>query len=129
MFCVLDYGKRYVVFPLVYGLCTLLKILSFLKGNTMGYVRMIKAGGLQFVSNSIRFVPDLDDIPNFEELTLKEEVGAGVGNNKNTMACEAAKTLDEVVANLGKNFSDNTEYFQVCFLLPAFRASMLLRQS
>ena len=43
----------------------------------MGYVRMIKAGGLHFVSNSIRFVPDLDDIPNFEELTLKEEVGGG----------------------------------------------------
>ena len=81
----------------------------------MGYVRMIKAGGLHFVSNSIRFVPDLDDIPNFEELTLKEEVGGGAGNNKDTMASEAAKTLDEVVANLGKNFSDNTEYFQVCF--------------
>ena len=81
----------------------------------MGYVRMIKAGGLHFVSNSIRFVPDLDDIPNFEELTLKEEVGClGAGNNKDTMASEAAKTLDEVVANLGKNFSDNTEYFQVC---------------
>ena len=90
------------------------KYLSF-KGNTMGYVRMIKAGGLHFVSNSIRFVPDLDDIPNFEELTLKEEVGGlGAGNNKDTMASEAAKTLDEVVANLGKNFSDNTEYFQVC---------------
>merc|ERR1719270_782790 len=64
-------------------------------GNTMGYVRMIKAGGLHFVSNSIRFVPDLDDIPNFEELSVEEEVG-GVGNqgeNKDTMALEAAKTL------------------------------------
>lgn len=86
----------------------------------MGYVRMIKAGGLHFVSNSIRFVPDLDDIPNFEELTLKEEVGGGGGNNKDTMASEAAKTLDEVVANLGKNFSDNTEYFQVCFFASRF---------
>ena len=114
----------------LYVLCMLLKIkFSLLKGNTMGYVRMIKAGGLHFVSNSIRFVPDLDDIPNFEELTLKEEVGGGVGNNKDTMASEAAKTLDEVVANLGKNFSDNTEYFQVCFLLTAFRASLLLRRS
>ena len=92
----------------------------------MGYVRMIKAGGLHFVSNSIRFVPDLDDIPNFEELTLKEEVGGlGAGNNKDTMASEAAKTLDEVVANLGKNFSDNTEYFQVCF----FATLLLLRRS
>ena len=84
----------------------------------MGYVRMIKAGGLHFVSNSIRFVPDLDDIPSFEKLTLEEEVG-GVDNN-DTIASEAAKTLDEVVANLGKNFSDSTEYFQVCFLYPFF---------
>ena len=33
----------------------------------MGYVRMIRSGGLNFCSNSIRFVPDLDDIINFEE--------------------------------------------------------------
>ena len=40
--------------------------------------------------------------------------------NNDTVASEAAKTLDEVVANLGKNFSDSTEYFQVCFLYPFF---------
>jgi hypothetical protein len=28
----------------------------------MGYVRTIRSGGLRFVSNSIRFVPDLEDI-------------------------------------------------------------------
>ena len=83
---------------------------SFPLGNTMGYVRMIKAGGLHFVSNSIRFVPDLDDIPSFERLTIEE-----IGND--TMACQAAKTLDEVVANLGKNFSDSTEYFEVSFFV------------
>lgn len=75
----------------------------------MGYVRMIKAGGLHFVSNSIRFVPDLDDIPNFEQLTIEEEGGS----LQNDTIGEAAKTLDEVVANLVKNFSDSTEYFQV----------------
>ncbi len=32
----------------------------------MGYVRMIKAGGLHYTANSIRFVPDLEDIPSFE---------------------------------------------------------------
>lgn len=73
----------------------------------MGYVRMIKAGGLHFVSNSIRFVPDLDDIPSFEQLSMEEGMVADE-------TVEAAKTLDEVVANLSKNFSDSTEYFQVC---------------
>lgn len=36
-------------------------------GNAMGYVRMIRSGGLNYCSNSIRFVPDLDDIVNFEQ--------------------------------------------------------------
>ena len=79
----------------------------------MGYVRMIKAGGLHFVSNSIRFVPDLDDIPNFEQLTIEEVQSQTEQLQNDTIAREAAKTLDEVVANLVKNFSDNTEYFQV----------------
>lgn len=76
----------------------------------MGYVRMVKAGGLQFVSNSIRFVPDLDDIPSFEELVSQEVPGDS--SLALTME-EAAKTLDEVIGNLAKNFSDRTEYFEV----------------
>ena len=36
-------------------------------GNAMAYVRMIRSGGLNFCSNSIRFVPDLDDIISFEQ--------------------------------------------------------------
>ena len=74
----------------------------------MGYVRMIKAGGLHFLSNSIRFVPDLDDIPKFENLTVDE------GLNTIPETIEAAKTLDLVVENLSQNFTDSTEYFDVC---------------
>ena len=73
----------------------------------MGYVRMIKAGGLHFLSNSIRFVPDLDDIPKFENLSVNE----GLDSIPETI--EAAKTLDLVVENLSQNFTDSTEYFEV----------------
>ena len=73
----------------------------------MGYVRMIKAGGLHFLSNSIRFVPDLDDIPKFENLSVDE----GLDSIPETI--EAAKTLDLVVENLSQNFTDSTEYFEV----------------
>lgn len=38
-------------------------------GNAIGYVRMIRSGGLNYCSNSIRFVPDLDDIVEFEQYT------------------------------------------------------------
>ena len=67
------------------------------------------------MSNSIRFVPDLEDIPNFETLT-SEELAADSELGHDLLGSElgkAAKTLDDVIANLVKNFSDRTEYFEV----------------
>jgi WASH complex subunit 7 len=72
----------------------------------MGYIRMIRSGGLHFVSNSIRFVPDLDDLQNFENLAVEEGL-----EDRETL--EAARTLDGVVHNLAKSFSEGSEYFQV----------------
>jgi WASH complex subunit 7 len=43
-------------------------------GNAIGYVRMIRSGGLNYCSNSIRFVPDIDDIVNFEEYMTQMNV-------------------------------------------------------
>jgi len=80
-------------------------------GNGMGYVRMIRSGGLHFVSNSIRFVPDIsnDDNgippPNFEQLCKDENMSAG--------SIEAGHTLDSVLQNLRKKFSDGNDYFQL----------------
>ena len=34
----------------------------------MGYIRMLRSGGLNMCSNAIRFVPDLEDIPNFADM-------------------------------------------------------------
>ena len=41
-------------------------------GNALGYVRMVRSGGLQYCSNAIKFVPDLEDIISFAELVQKE---------------------------------------------------------
>ena len=71
----------------------------------MGYVRMIRSGGLHCCSNAICFIPDLDDIVNFEEL-CKEEGLSGVCQ-------EAAHCLDQVIGNLVRNFAEGTEYFKV----------------
>jgi WASH complex subunit 7 len=38
----------------------------------MGYIRMVRSGGLHCCSNAIRFIPDLEDIVNFEELCKEE---------------------------------------------------------
>lgn len=34
-------------------------------GNALGYVRMVRSGGLHYCSEAIKFVPDLEDIESF----------------------------------------------------------------
>jgi len=40
-------------------------------GNSIGYVRMIRSGGLLYTSNAIRFVPDLNNINTFNDMVTK----------------------------------------------------------
>ncbi|XP_073476379.1 WASH complex subunit 4 isoform X1 [Aquarana catesbeiana] len=86
-------------------------------GNAMGYVRMIRSGGLHCCSNAIRFVPDLEDIVNFEEL-VKEE-----GLSEETQ--KAARQLDSVLSDLTRNSAEGTEYFKmlVDVFAPEFRSA------
>ena len=35
-------------------------------GNALGYVRMVRSAGMYFCSEAVRFLPDLDQIINFE---------------------------------------------------------------
>ncbi|XP_041350230.1 WASH complex subunit 4-like isoform X3 [Gigantopelta aegis] len=84
-------------------------------GNAMGYIRMIRSGGLHCCSNAIRFIPDLEDIVSFEELCKEEGLSA---------ECQsAARNLDNVIGNLAKNFAEGTEYFKmlVDVFAPEFR--------
>ncbi|XP_052780074.1 WASH complex subunit 4-like isoform X2 [Mya arenaria] len=84
-------------------------------GNAMGYIRMIRSGGLHCCSNAIRFIPDLEDIENFENLCKDEGL---------SMECQvAARNLDNVIGNLAKNFAEGTEYFKmlVDVFAPEFR--------
>lgn len=85
-------------------------------GNAMGYVRMIRSGGLHCCSSAIRFVPDLEDIVNFEEL-VKEE-----GLSEETQ--RAASVLDLVLEDLTSNSAEGTEYFKmlVAVFAPEFRS-------
>jgi len=40
----------------------------------MGYVRMIRSGGLHCCSNAIQFIPDLEDIDKFEDMVAEEQL-------------------------------------------------------
>ncbi|KAM8861816.1 WASH complex subunit 4 [Synchiropus picturatus] len=85
-------------------------------GNAMGYVRMIRSGGLHCCSSAIRFVPDLEDIVNFEELVREE------GLSEETR--RAASVLDLVLEDLTSNSAEGTEYFKmlVAVFAPEFRS-------
>eukprot|EP00051_Salpingoeca_urceolata_P019308 m.280544 g.280544 ORF g.280544 m.280544 type:complete len:1394 (+) comp19399_c4_seq16:109-4290(+) len=74
-------------------------------GNAMGYIRMIRSGGLHCCSNAIRFVPDLDDIVSFEEMVGEENLAPETKR--------AASNLDAIIQSLIKNFAEGTEYFKM----------------
>lgn len=74
----------------------------------MGYVRMIRSGGLHCCSNAICFVPDLEDIVSFEDLCKEADLS--------NQCRSAAHRLDQVIGNLVRNFAEGTEYFKVCVL-------------
>ena len=74
-------------------------------GNALGYVRMVRSGGLHHVSQSIKFVPELELIPSFADSAAKEQLSAETQ--------EAARNLDQVLSDLCANFSEGTEYFNV----------------
>jgi len=74
-------------------------------GNAMGYIRLIRSGGRNYVANAIKFVPDLQDIVKYEELATKENLPAET--------ILAARILDNAVDSLTKNFAEGTEYFKI----------------
>eukprot|EP01119_Soliformovum_irregulare_P013331 TRINITY_DN3530_c0_g1_i1.p1 TRINITY_DN3530_c0_g1~~TRINITY_DN3530_c0_g1_i1.p1 ORF type:complete len:1148 (+),score=441.88 TRINITY_DN3530_c0_g1_i1:162-3605(+) len=83
-------------------------------GNAMGYIRMIRSGGFQYVSNAIKFVPDLRDINSFEEMATSAKLSAET--------CQASKNLDGSIDSLAKSFAEGTEYFRL--LISVFAEEM-----
>eukprot|EP00033_Pygsuia_biforma_P003806 GCRY01004171.1.p1 GENE.GCRY01004171.1~~GCRY01004171.1.p1 ORF type:complete len:1139 (-),score=210.05 GCRY01004171.1:215-3631(-) len=80
-------------------------------GNAMGFIRMIRSGGIHHIANAIKFVPNLQKIVNFEELVSREKLSAET--------VDAAKNADTVLENLATTFSDGSEYFKL--LVDAFK--------
>eukprot|EP01087_Luapelamoeba_hula_P010422 TRINITY_DN2761_c0_g1_i4.p1 TRINITY_DN2761_c0_g1~~TRINITY_DN2761_c0_g1_i4.p1 ORF type:complete len:775 (-),score=117.22 TRINITY_DN2761_c0_g1_i4:17-2341(-) len=74
-------------------------------GNAMGYVRMIRSGGLFFTSNAVKFIPDLQDIHSFRTIITDDSDHPLPEHTQ-----EAAKNLDGAIENLVRNFAEGTEY-------------------
>ena len=75
-------------------------------GNAMGYVRMIRSGGLLYTSNAIRFVPSLDEIAKFGDWLQDKGPVA-----QDTLT--AARNLDSVIDSLSHHFAEGTDYFRM----------------
>ena len=74
-------------------------------GNAMGYIRMIRSGGLHCCSNAIRFVPDIDEIVAFDPLIEEEGLSAETQ--------QAAKNVDAALGNLTETFAEESDYFKI----------------
>ena len=115
-------------------------------GNALGYVRMVRSAGMQFCSDAITFVPDVDHVISFADHTgkgsanppneeTKTESGTQddseatketiEGANMSESTVEAGKNLDTVIAELLKNFTEGTNFNQM--LVRAFQ-DVLLKQ-
>ncbi|DAZ94688.1 TPA: hypothetical protein N0F65_000003 [Lagenidium giganteum] len=95
-------------------------------GNALGYVRMVRSAGMNYCSNAIKFVPDLNHShfkfedyagegapeekdPETGEVLEPEVIGAKLSKETVVAACN----LDSVISTLAKNFSENNDYFKV----------------
>ena len=83
-------------------------------GNAMGFVRMVRSGGIQQTEQAIRFVPDIEDIPVFAPLAGSEELAQEV--------VIVAETLDVTINNLTSSFESSNEYFNI--LVQVFSAQL-----
>jgi WASH complex subunit 7 len=75
-------------------------------GNALGFVRMVRSAGLHYISNAIKFVPDITRIINFEKYT-------GAGGEKDDVdrlrEKRVANPLDERLGGGADGEEEETE--------------------
>jgi WASH complex subunit 7 len=93
-------------------------------GNALGYVRMVRSASMYYCSEAVKFLPDIDDVINFEQhagkgVPMPAEEGAepafqrASGADFSDQTVRAAKNLDTVISILVKNFGEGSDYFKV----------------
>lgn len=71
----------------------------------MGYVRMMRSGGIHCCSNASVFLPIVNEELKFKAMCEKNELSAETQN--------AAKNLECDITHLRQNYAEGTEYFRV----------------
>ena len=78
------------------------------------FVRLVRSGGLHFLASGCKFVPDLDDIPNFTEMT--QEAHENQVQEKNSGMYEeivkGSANLDAALKSLS-SVSDGVDFLRL----------------
>ena len=74
-------------------------------GNALGYVRMIRSGGLRFSANAIKFVPDVTDVTKFKDPAEEAKLADSTAT--------AASQLDDLLETLGEAAGEGANYFRI----------------
>lgn len=94
----------------------LFRILIIHIGNTMGYVRMVRSGGLHCCANATAFLPSLEPSQIFSSSSMESFQDDQILKQANDL-------LQCTIESLTSNFSHGTDYFKllVNVFAPAFR--------
>ena len=89
-------------------------------GNGLGYVRMVRTGGMRAISGMIDFVPSLEEIPAFAPLLEDSNFRQNPDDSDEEVDGElpettkqAAENLDDVLRGQAKKFSEGSDYFKL----------------
>jgi len=66
-------------------------------GNAMGFVRIMRNGGLHYSSDAISFVPDVEEVVNFEELAKADDISEEI----NSSFAQFDKIVERLVKQVG----------------------------
>lgn len=81
---------------------------------------MVRSGGSHYLAGGSQFVPDLQDITQFTELTDSTENDYSFWLNDMKVA---AAGIDSAIKTISKSFSDGVDYFKL--LVNAFQPALL----
>lgn len=76
-------------------------------GNALGYVRMIRCGGLNASSSATQFIPNIEQVQS-GELSFAD---LAEFDNPPCETVDAARNLDKLLGSLAKQFDEGNDYF------------------
>lgn len=85
------------------------------KGNAMGYIRLVRSGSIHANYSASLYLPTFDENLKFVSQCKEHKLSDVVQM--------AAENLETNIQNLAKSFADNTDYFKV-FVKSNFQKSI-----